>query len=627
MQHYKNWNWSCFPAQYRNSPYFTLDPITNHNSTEEDPKANRATTSVSEMEPRENRADQIESLSDPRGLRPDTNVGRVNTNDDQPERESCSDQDDNQKTSCESVLNKNMTLTNPSQDETNLSAVSSSEKSCNQQNHLLSKSLYEVLLNKKPRVKSMASECRDLINNINNLTYCIQDKTVLESLYKNLQETFNNMKQFIVDDNVGLTTEANKENEVCIIKGKKRPAEWSKNSVQKKVLKVDKHEEDKLKVNETSKEHKSEIMEPVVECDGEEHGRQNGTMNSDIHISGDICGNVMTSGNLDDTNECGRTSMSVNTRHSDATESGNQHYPQESTVNVIDPVTQNVSQSNESSVLNFTEFEDTDEVKILGSNHIDKLSKYEEKCLIKQEAVTPNIVNLVQNILEETHSSINGLQGVHRRCIQAFERVRGDFIQILHDGFGHWVCVSNLGVDIKQPDTLAFYDSMNQGFIAKFTKQQLAAFMCIQSSEMKIIMKSVQQQTSNVDCGVFAIAFATALAFGQDPSKLRFDVPKMRQHLVECLKSKKMSPFPEMKPGSSDIVLSKRKFYTVELFCSCRMPYEKPKSEADLMAQCGRCKEWFHQRCDNLKSSEHDFTCILCWKRIYRAHKHDLSNV
>ena len=249
------------------------------------------------------------------------------------------------------------------------------------------------------------------------------------------------------------------------------------------------------------------------------------------------------------------------------------------------------------------------------------LPKYEARLVQRHEMLTVDSINLAQNILHEMFPHLKGLQTVARGAVQAFLPVNGDFIQILHDGSLHWVCTGNISLTGgKDPAAVNMYDSMNQGFIAKFTKQQLASFMCIQSAEMKIIMKSVQQQTSHVDCGVFAIAFATALAFGQDPSKLRFDVPKMRQHLVECLKSKKMSPFPEMKPGSSDVVLSKRKFYTVELFCSCRMPYEKPKSEADLMAQCGSCKEWFHQRCEKIaleifKASGMNFLCAMCLKR------------
>ena len=53
-----------------------------------------------------------------------------------------------------------------------------------------------------------------------------------------------------------------------------------------------------------------------------------------------------------------------------------------------------------------------------------------------------------------------------------------------------------------------------------------------------------QQQSNTADCGVFAIAFATAICNGQDPEKLLFKTSDMRKHLNDCLEDKKMWQFP-----------------------------------------------------------------------------------
>ena len=54
-----------------------------------------------------------------------------------------------------------------------------------------------------------------------------------------------------------------------------------------------------------------------------------------------------------------------------------------------------------------------------------------------------------------------------------------------------------------------------------------------------------QKQSNNTaDCGVFAIAFATAICNGQDPEKLLFKTSEMRKHLHDCLENKKMQQFP-----------------------------------------------------------------------------------
>ena len=55
----------------------------------------------------------------------------------------------------------------------------------------------------------------------------------------------------------------------------------------------------------------------------------------------------------------------------------------------------------------------------------------------------------------------------------------------------------------------------------------------------------VQQQDGGpVDCGLFAIAFATELAYGNDPVRVSYVQSAMRDHLLLCLEQGKMEPFP-----------------------------------------------------------------------------------
>ena len=43
----------------------------------------------------------------------------------------------------------------------------------------------------------------------------------------------------------------------------------------------------------------------------------------------------------------------------------------------------------------------------------------------------------------------------------------------------------------------------------------------------------VQQQKNGVDYGLFSIAFATSLAFGEDPSNSTYDSAALRPHLIK----------------------------------------------------------------------------------------------
>ena len=42
-------------------------------------------------------------------------------------------------------------------------------------------------------------------------------------------------------------------------------------------------------------------------------------------------------------------------------------------------------------------------------------------------------------------------------------------------------------------------------------------------------------QNGNVDCGIFAIAYATDIAAGNNPATIVYDHSEMRQHLLDCL--------------------------------------------------------------------------------------------
>ena len=48
----------------------------------------------------------------------------------------------------------------------------------------------------------------------------------------------------------------------------------------------------------------------------------------------------------------------------------------------------------------------------------------------------------------------------------------------------------------------------------------------------------VNRQTGGLDCGVFAVAISTALAFQQNPAMIKFDQPAMRPHLVACFEKR-----------------------------------------------------------------------------------------
>ena len=59
-----------------------------------------------------------------------------------------------------------------------------------------------------------------------------------------------------------------------------------------------------------------------------------------------------------------------------------------------------------------------------------------------------------------------------------------------------------------------------------------------------VLMIKTQKQEGSKDCGLFAIAIATAIMHGADPTSLRFDQAAMRNDLVQCFKDGAMTMFP-----------------------------------------------------------------------------------
>ena len=135
---------------------------------------------------------------------------------------------------------------------------------------------------------------------------------------------------------------------------------------------------------------------------------------------------------------------------------------------------------------------------------------------------------------------MQGLQDPILGPVLQFKRVHNPFVQILHTGRHHWVCISSVG---SSNGIVNLYDSLYHNAITKEVKEQAINLIGTDNfSGLHVV--PIQQQSNGSDCGVFAAAFATSLVYGVPPQLLQFDVPKLRNHLCACLKAGKMEMFP-----------------------------------------------------------------------------------
>ena len=151
-----------------------------------------------------------------------------------------------------------------------------------------------------------------------------------------------------------------------------------------------------------------------------------------------------------------------------------------------------------------------------------------------------DIIQQAHVLLQQENPAITGFQRPTLGPVRNFDVVSGELVQILHTGNDHWVCISSIGC---VPGYVNLFDSLyHDSVIIQEVEEQTNDLLG--GRLIGLDPKPVQQQTNGSDCGVFAVAFATCLVFGVDPTYIDFDVQGMRPHLAACLRSGRISLFP-----------------------------------------------------------------------------------
>ena len=239
--------------------------------------------------------------------------------------------------------------------------------------------------------------------------------------------------------------------------------------------------------------------------------------------------------------------------------------------------------------------------KMRKPNYQVQVTKEDEDIMMNNLWLTDVQIGKAQNLLKQQFPNVQGLQPTTLGPHQQFDIMRGEFVQILHTGAKHWICISN--IYCNKENTIKIYDSMYLE-INTFTKKQIAGILHIESSDaIEIMVEPVTQQVNGFDCGVFAIAFAAALCYGQDPSKVDFQKCNIRNFLWNCFTNGHIDMFPFVPRNYVDQQQPRKKFL-LPIYCKCRLPYVK---QEDDMVMCSSCKKWCHKKC--LEVSNTNWKC------------------
>ena len=171
------------------------------------------------------------------------------------------------------------------------------------------------------------------------------------------------------------------------------------------------------------------------------------------------------------------------------------------------------------------------------------MSKADKDILLHLRAwLNDSIIHAAQVLLKNQVPVIGGLQEPGKGQMCSFDIERGEFVQILHDGHGHWLMVSTIGV--KNDGEVHVYDSMYSS-VRTYTKKQIASILCTEQSRIELHTMDVRMQA-----GVAYLQLhlqQLAIVNGVPPGKFIFDQVKMRQHLYQCLLSGKLQMFPTLR--------------------------------------------------------------------------------
>ena len=132
-------------------------------------------------------------------------------------------------------------------------------------------------------------------------------------------------------------------------------------------------------------------------------------------------------------------------------------------------------------------------------------------------------ITFAQQLLLQQFPGTKGLQSTLFIDKMASSEAKIDHgVQIIHDRTNHWIVASNMkhtGIEI--------YDSLYTSVNALTHTRVTNIFQPIPDKKPRLKVMKMQKQVGAQDCGLFAVAIATAILFGHDTS-VRFNQKIMR---------------------------------------------------------------------------------------------------
>ena len=163
-----------------------------------------------------------------------------------------------------------------------------------------------------------------------------------------------------------------------------------------------------------------------------------------------------------------------------------------------------------------------------------ELSMVDKEIISTEGLLTDKHINFAQVLLQKEHQQLSGLQST---LLLPTQMSVSPSLQIIHSRGDHWIVATTIG---SPANAVKIFDSLYLS-IDSSTRELVNKLYGL---DAQVVVKEGPRQEGYRDCGLFAIATATLLAHGSDPTCYVFEQPAMRKHLLQCFENLKLCPFP-----------------------------------------------------------------------------------
>ena len=178
-----------------------------------------------------------------------------------------------------------------------------------------------------------------------------------------------------------------------------------------------------------------------------------------------------------------------------------------------------------------------------GKKAVILLTTGDKEDLLQERNLNDNHINFVQTLLKAQFPVADGLLPMLQHCGMKDTNTPGNKIhhglRVVHCRNNHWALVSTMNCEENEMKIFdSLYDSVDESTLDLIQKR----FLFNSTVVVKVI--SAQKQSNSTNCGLFAIANATAILFNKNPETIHFHEKELKNHLCKCYEDNVLSPFP-----------------------------------------------------------------------------------